>query len=455
MAMGSVGFIILNARESALIRRPLLPLLLAAGLLPALAVAAPPYDPAAPAADIPVIPLSGPIVPGAVMGDEDWRSANDTVGAFTRGHIDILRWEAENRPRAVAEAVPEGEPLSPAEAVRIALGSRPDLFATEEMNSLERARADIAVTEFARDVHRAWIRAVAARQGLRTAEETFDAADVATELAVRMTRVGNWGQDRLLREQRALVDAGIRLAQARQEATSAREALVRILGLWGDAAAITLPDRLPDLPETPIAGEGLEATAIRNHPQLPLAAIEAERARRGLASRTRDMWEDAARTALEKAVVAPPEGGNPLEHLITSAPVLERRRLPAGHDAERAARVGANAASLAVKIRSQVREAYHQYRVTYGIAQRALENARLSAEIQEDMLLRYNGMLKSTWDLLASARDRVEAAGVSVQAQRDFWLAHTNLQAVLAGGDYPGPDAIGGGGAGAKDAGGH
>ena len=135
--------------------------------------------------------------------------------------------------------------------------------------------------------------------------------------------------------------------------------------------------------------------------------------------------------------------------------MLERRRLPAGHDAEQAARSGASAASLAVKIRSQVREAYHQYRVAYDIANHARENARLSTESQEDMLLRYNGMLKSTWDLLVSAQDRVDSAGASVQAQRDFWLAHTNLQAVLAGGDYPGPDAISVGGAGSIDAGGH
>lgn len=429
-------------------------LLVAAGCCAGLAVAAP-YDPGQPVPEPPFVPLAAPPVPQAAMGEEEWRSANDTVGAFERGHIDILRWEAENRPRAVAEAVPEGEPLSPSGAVRIALGNRPGLFATEEMNVLERARADIAVTEFGRDVHRGWIRAVAAQQGLRTAEEAFDAADVATELGVRMARVGNWGQDRLLREQVALVGAGIRLAQARQEAASAREALVRILGLWGDAAAITLPDRLPDLPERPIAGEGLEATAMRNHPQLPLAAIEAERAQRGLASRTREMWEDAVRTALDQAMASAPEDGDPLGNLITSAPVLERRRLPAGHDAEQAARADASAASLAVKIRSQVREAYHQYRVAYDIAHRARENARLSSENQEDMVLRYNGMLKSTWDLLASARGRVESAGASVQAQRDFWLAHTNLQAVLAGGDYPGPDAVSVGGAGSNEAGGH
>lgn len=130
-----------------------------------------------------------------------------------------------------------------------------------------------------------------------------------------------------------------------------------------------------------------------------------------------------------------------MDPLITSAPVLEQRRLPPGHEAARAAKAQAEAAALAVRIRSQVREAYHQYRVAYEIAQRAEENHRLSVELQDDMLLRYNGMLKSTWDLLASARDRVERADAAVQARRDFWLAHANLQAVLAGAKYPGADA--------------
>ena len=415
-------------------------LLLASGLLPALAAGSQPYDPAVTAPEPSFVPLPPSLSERAAMGDDEWRSANDTVGAFTRGHIDIIQWEAENRPPA-AEVPREGEPLTPTDALRIALSNRPDLFATEDMSRLERARADVAVLEFARDVQRTWVEAVAATARLHRTQEAFEASEIATELAVRMTRVGNWGQDRLLHQQLSLSDAGIDLLQARQSATSAREALIRTLGLWGDATALPLPDELPALPDTPLDAEGLETAALQSHPTLSLLAIDAERARRGVASRTRDMWTDATERALSQALDSAPEQDGFTQQVITSAPVLDRRRVPPGHDAARAARSQAEAAAMAVRIRSQVREAYHQYRVAYDIAQRAEENHRLSEEIQDDMVLRYNGMLKSTWDLLVSARDRVERADAAMQARRDFWLAHANLQAVLAGAEYPGADA--------------
>ncbi len=416
-------------------------LLLASGLLPALAAGSQPYDPAVTVPEPSFVPLPPSLSERAAMGEEDWRSANDTVGAFTRGHIDVIRWEAENRPPA-AEAPREGEPVTSIDALRIALSSRPDLFATEDMSRLERARADVAVLEFARDVQRTWIEAVAATARLRRVQEAFEASEIATELAVRMTRVGNWGQDRLLRQQLSLSDAGIDLLQAQQSAASAREALIRTLGLWGDdATAVHLPDELPGLPDTPLDADGLETAALQNHPTLSLLAIEAERARRGLAPRTLDMWNDATARALSDVFASAPGEDEAILLPITSAPLLEQRRLPRGHDAAGAARSQAEAGALAVRVRSQVREAYHQYRVAYDIAQRAEENHRLSEEIQDDMVLRYNGMLKSTWDLLSSARDRVERADAAMQARRDFWLAHANLQAVLAGAEYPGADA--------------
>lgn len=430
-------------------------LLLVTGSLPGLAVSSQPFDPNAevPGPAVRVLPV--PLIPQAPMAEEDWRGANDTVGTFTRGHIDILRWEAENLPPGIAERLPEGEPLSASAAVRIALANRPDLFATEDMSALERARADIAAVTFARDVQRAWIRAVAAEQGLRRTEEAFEAAEIAAELAARMTRVGNWGQDRLLGQQLSLSDAGVQLAQARQQASSAREALVRKLGLWGEGLDFPLPDALPDLPVQLISGDGLEAQALRAHPSLRLAAIEAERAQRGIASRSLAMWSDAVDAALARAVAPDADQEHPLAGVIQGAPVLERRHLPASHDAERAAKAQAKAAALAVSIRSQVREAYHQYRVAYDVARRAEENSRLAEALQDETLTRYNGMLKSTWDLLASARDRVERADAAVQALGDFWLAHANLKAVLAGAEYPGPDGSSVRAARKADAGGH
>jgi hypothetical protein len=38
----------------------------------------------------------------------DWKKANADVGQFRRGHVDILRWEAEQARRAGKPAPPAG-----------------------------------------------------------------------------------------------------------------------------------------------------------------------------------------------------------------------------------------------------------------------------------------------------------------------------------------------------------
>ena len=62
--------------------------------------------------------------------------------------------------------------------------------------------------------------------------------------------------------------------------------------------------------------------------------------------------------------------------------------------------------------------------------------AQLQAALEQETLLRYNGMLQSSWDLLASARERLAALHDAVQARRDFWLAQADWDALLAGADY-------------------
>jgi outer membrane protein TolC len=47
-------------------------------------------------------------------------------------------------------------------------------------------------------------------------------------------------------------------------------------------------------------------------------------------------------------------------------------------------------------------------------------------------------MLIGVFDLLADAREQVQSVTASVEAQRDFWLADTNLQTALTG-TSPGP----------------
>lgn len=97
--------------------------LLAAALLPALAHAAepPPLAPGAPATrpDIAGAPLRhAPLplqrLPGSdpadTPTDAGWRAAHEAVGAFPRGHADIVAWEAR---QAGAGTAPSTAPSTP------------------------------------------------------------------------------------------------------------------------------------------------------------------------------------------------------------------------------------------------------------------------------------------------------------------------------------------------------
>ena len=53
--------------------------------------------------------------------------------------------------------------------------------------------------------------------------------------------------------------------------------------------------------------------------------------------------------------------------------------------------------------------------------------------IADEMVLRYNGMLSSVFELLADTRAHVLAVNASIDALRDYWLADADLQTALSG----------------------
>lgn len=93
------------------------------------------------------------------------------------------------------------------------------------------------------------------------------------------------------------------------------------------------------------------------------------------------------------------------------------------------------AADIAVRARSEVREAYAAYRTAYDLARHYRDEiVPLRKKISDEMLLRYNGMLISVFDLLADAREQIGSVNASIEALRDYWVAESNLQMVLTGG---------------------
>jgi hypothetical protein len=96
------------------------------------------------------------------------------------------------------------------------------------------------------------------------------------------------------------------------------------------------------------------------------------------------------------------------------------------------------------------------YQASHALARSARDDVLAWRGLSTDeTLLHYNGMLKSSWDLLAEARNQAQAAADAIGAQRDFELARIDLQWLLLGGEPVSPSALNGGGSETAAAAGH
>ncbi len=390
-----------------------------------------------------------------------WRRANERVAEFPRGHIDLLRWEASNPEQARAAPQPGNTSEAPpgvSEALRLSLRHRPDLFTRTGMNALARAKVQVAYAGHRRELERAWIDAVAARQAAQHAAEVLDAARVGSELGLRMVRAGNWSHAKLMREQLTEATAWQNAANAQIASMQARERLAGLMGLW-DATSVAqldqrLPDSLPALPASALPGPDLaeadiENAVLRSHPTLALELELAQRRFTGLSAGRWEAWVKASEAALQNM---PDQGGEGL----ATPPHLDDNTLLRDHPLEGAVQVQAELLAKAAQRRSMAREAWTQVRLRHASAQHAQDVvSKLQTALEQETLLRYNGMLQSSWELLASARERIGSLDTALQARRDYWRAHSDWQALLAGTDYAGPDAPAATGAGANSAAGH
>lgn len=297
------------------------------------------------------------------------------------------------------------------------------------------------VLRLAADTRRAWLRAVAAQQVLAAQERMAEAADAGGELARRMARVGNWSRLQQARELGVQQEAAAQMARARLSATLEREQLTRLMGLWGTQTQYPLAEQLPPLPAKATALQGaddIEATALRERLDLRALRRDLDQVadRQGWAG-VGSVFGDIglayqSNTATDKAsghseVTRGWELELPLPLFDWGGAASARAR----------AEVRQGAALLqegAVRARSEARTAWHRYRTAWDLAhQQQAEVLPLRRFIQEETVLRYNGMLASVWELLAEARLAAQAVATATEAQRDFWLAETDLQLALTG----------------------
>jgi outer membrane protein TolC len=301
---------------------------------------------------------------------------------------------------------------------------------------LERTRLDTAidVLAVATEVRVAYYGAVAAVQTAHYAKQVLTAAEAGAELARRMAEVGNFSRLDQAREQQFYADAATQLARAEQQRVAAHERLLRALGL-GESPGLILPERLPDLPPAAEERDNLESLAMQQRLDLQAARFSSASLAKqlGLVRTTRfiDVLEVGPAQIKDGTSADPYKRGYQVGFLL---PLFDFGGARVAKSKALYEQSLDRARQTALTARSQVRETYHAYRTAYDVARHYRDEiVPLRKRISDEMLLRYNGMLASVFELLADSRAQATAVNAAIEAQRDFWLAHAQLEMALVG----------------------
>ena len=302
----------------------------------------------------------------------------------------------------------------------------------------QQLRLTSSVIDQVTQVRQAWVKAVAAQQSLVYARQVNDAAQASSELARRLQAAGNFSKLQRARQQAFYADAATQWAAAQHASTSTREELVRLLGLTeSQAAALVLPDRLPDLPGSPRSSDEVGKLASKGRLDIRMAQAEFDATAKAqglnvltgftdieLGVRRDTLFDNAAasstpRRGYEVSVRLPifDWGGNRRD-------AMNAQTLAAANRLEATVRAAG----------SNLRESYSAYRTAFDVSRHYRDEVvPLRKTISEENVLRYNGMLIGVFELLADSRDQVRSVMEAIAAEQQFWLADAAMQASMMG----------------------
>jgi outer membrane protein TolC len=299
-------------------------------------------------------------------------------------------------------------------------------------------RAAEDTLRLAADVRRAYYRTVAANELVGLLTDARSTAESTAQLAQKLGETGSLNRLDQAREQVFYAETTADLATLRQEATSSRERLIRLLGLWDGDTGIKLPQRLSALPRRPLALPGIEVDAVTHRIDLQIARIEL-----GALARSLDLTQ-ASRfvTVLDVAGIdrktRDPEGAPFRERgfdIQFQIPIYDGGEVRVRQAVETYNQSFNLLTEKAVNVRSEARDAFRAYRSTYDIASHyQREVLPLRKIISDEMQLRFSSMQVDVFALLTEARQRIAALRAAIEAKRNFWLAQSELQTAVNGG---------------------
>jgi outer membrane protein TolC len=299
-------------------------------------------------------------------------------------------------------------------------------------------RAALETLRLASDVRRSYYRAVGANEMVGLLTDAKSTAEATAKLASKLGETGSLNKLDQAREQVFYAETTADLAAARQEATSSRERLARLMGLWDGDLTFRLPKALPTLPRRPSALPSIEVDAVTHRIDLQIARIELDALAKALNLTEASRFVTLLDVAGIGKTTRDPDGSRFRERgfdIQFQIPIFDGGEVRVRQAAETYNQAFNRLTEKAINVRSEARDAYRTYRSSYEIArQYEREVLPLRKIITEEMQLRFSSMQVDVFALLVEARQRIASMRAGIDAKRSFWLAQSDLQTAVNGG---------------------
>jgi len=289
------------------------------------------------------------------------------------------------------------------------------------------------VLKTVRDVKKGYIDARVAQEQVSLYDSQLKSHEASVQLATRQYTAGNLSKRSFLKIQDTYSHARLESIQLHRENAVARETLNRLLGVYGMQTHYVF-ERHPLKLFAPLKNEeGLERYAIAHRLDMNAAikAVDYAASEAGYAKNTRLLSEAELSGSSEKTTNTNRFNTFGIKIPI---PIFDFGQGRVSHSQAVYNQSIHHLYEVAVKIRSEVREAYASSRYTYD---RAHETSEMIVPINQQILaetqLFYNGMLDGIYELLEDQRRYGEARMESLNTLADYQKAQADLEYVLGG----------------------
>lgn len=290
-----------------------------------------------------------------------------------------------------------------------------------------------SVLRSARDAKKSYIDARLAEEKGLLYRSILKSHEASLQLAVRQYTAGNLSKRDMLKIQESYERARIESIKLSRENAAAREALNKLLGLYGAQTHYTLSSEPQERIEPTVSETGLEKRAITNRLDMRSAMKSVDYAAKqaGYSENTRLL--DEVELSLESEKTTGEKRFNTFGIKIP-IPIFDFGQARVSKSQAIYNQSVHHLYESAVNIRSEVREGYAHLRYTYDIARSYDEViVKTNQQILEETQLFYNGMLDGIYELLEDQRRAGEAKMEALDALGEYKKAQADLEYTIGG----------------------